>query len=120
MGIIGGKSRPPYVAPANGGYEQLIATTNKVAEILERLTLAPMKVVQDTIDYPTLPMKPLAIVSRTQLDGLNEVELRIWKYLEANPAATKLSVRKLGEATDTSKTTAADILRRYKQSNGNE
>ena len=83
--------------------------------MLERLILMPANPVLDTVEYPTQPMGPVQSVSRTQLDGMNEAELRVWKYLEANPAAIDLPVRKLGEATDTNKTTAAAILARFKQ-----
>lgn len=63
-------------------------------------------------------MLPVQIVSRTQTgrdaQGFTEGERRVWDYLTQNPDAITMSVRKLGEATDTSKTTAADILRRFK------
>ncbi len=100
--------------------EQLVITNNRIADILDRLTIAPAKPVQDTVEYPTQPMPPPQSVSGTRLDTLNEAELRVWQYLDAHPEAIALSVRKLGEATDTNKPTAAAILARYKPSNGND
>lgn len=90
---------------------------NRIAEILERLAFAPTRPVLDTNsgdDYPTQPMSPVQIQSLT----LTANEQRVWKYLENNPSAINLSVRKLGEATETNKTTAASVLARYKKLKG--
>jgi len=49
---------------------------------------------------------------------MTENEQKVWAYLEGNPEAINLSVRKLGEAVDVNKTTAAAILAKYKQAKG--
>jgi len=73
-------------------------------------------------DYPTLPMSPVQIQTGTQRGrnsmGFTDAEARVWNYLEANPDAIELSVRKLANATDINKTTAASVLAKYKASKG--
>ncbi len=49
---------------------------------------------------------------------MTENEQKVWAYLASNPGAENLSVRKLGEAVDVNKTTAAAVLAKFKQAKG--
>ncbi len=49
---------------------------------------------------------------------MTENEQKVWAYLEGNPQAVNLSVRKLGEAVDVNKSTAATVLAKFKQAKG--
>jgi hypothetical protein len=53
-------------------------------------------------------------------NGMTPAEERVWRYLENTPDAILLSVRKLGEATKTNKTTAATVLAAYKSARARE
>jgi hypothetical protein len=53
-----------------------------------------------------------------QTEATRDVYNRVWKYLEDNPEAVKLSCANLGRAAGSSKTAAAYVLKDFKAKHG--